>query len=113
MSVKLVYFVALLFGSVLVAEYDTTFRHGETPKSAFANLWGYSFPVILVIWITEDSKSQPHVYQPFELALLFWVPYLPYYLRKTRGSKGLATTAALFSAGLPEPAVHARRRSAS
>jgi hypothetical protein len=48
--------------------------------------------ILLVLWVDADSKNYPQITKPFDygfLVYLFWVPYLPYYLWRTRGPLGL------------------------
>lgn len=48
--------------------------------------------VLLVMWVDLDSRTRPEIYRTFEygwLALLFWMPYLPYYFWRTRGLQGV------------------------
>jgi hypothetical protein len=48
--------------------------------------------ICLVLWIEIDSKSHPNIARPFDYGFLlyvFWLPYLPYYLWRTRGALGL------------------------
>lgn len=52
----------------------------------------YSYIVFLVLWVNADSKERPQIVRPFDYGLLlylFWLPYLPYYLWRTRGGLGL------------------------
>ena len=57
-------------------------------------VWGFVYIILVALWVSEDSKSYPDIYRPFEfgyLVFLFYVAYLPYYLIKTRGFiKGIA-----------------------
>ena len=61
--------------------------------------------LFLVLWIDADSRGRPEIYRPFEygfLLLFIWLPYLPYYLWRTRRVRGLLVfvgLAALFFAG--------------
>ena len=48
--------------------------------------------VLLVLWIEADSQDYPQITRPFDygfLVYLFWLPYFPYYLWRTRGPLGL------------------------
>lgn len=50
--------------------------------------WSIVFSILLVVWIVEDSKTFSEIYRPYGyglLMLIFYLPYLPYYLVKTRG----------------------------
>lgn len=43
---------------------------------------------LIVLWIDADSKVQPRITRCFDygfLVLIFWVPYFPFYLWRTRG----------------------------
>ena len=54
--------------------------------------------LFLVLWIDADSRGRPEIYRPFEygyLVLLLWLPYLPYYLWRTRKVRGLFEFAGL------------------
>jgi hypothetical protein len=88
-----VYLIALIVGSVLVAALEMfAYLHGIEPTGTMATVWPYAFPVLLVLWVAEDSKAYPAVYRPFEygfLVYLLWLPYLPYYLWRTRRFLGL------------------------
>ena len=88
-----IYLAGLIAGSLLIAIYDAvTYFYDLEQSAAVAAIWPTVFVVLLVLWVVEDSKTQPTTYRPFEfgfLAFLFWVPYLPYYLWHTRRAKGL------------------------
>ena|ERR1700722_6371857 len=48
--------------------------------------------MLIVLWVDADSKDRPQITKPFDygfLVYLFWLPYLPYYLWRTRGAFGL------------------------
>ena len=48
--------------------------------------------ILLVLWVDADSRGRPQIARPFDygfLLYLFWLPYLPYYLWRTRGLLGL------------------------
>lgn len=61
--------------------------------------------VLLVMWIMADRKDHPQIGRSFDdgfLLLVFWLPYLPYYLWRTRRGAGLrmfAGLVGLFSLG--------------
>lgn len=61
--------------------------------------------LLLIFWIDADSRDQPQVGRPFDfgfLLMIFWLPYLPYYLWRTRRGVGLwmfAGFVGLFSLG--------------
>ena len=51
-------------------------------------VWGIVSAILLALWVSEESKLHPSIYRPFEfgyLVFIFYIPYLPYYLVKTRG----------------------------
>src|SRR4051812_8562392 len=87
------YLMGLIAGSVVVAVYDAfTYLGNIEPIRSVASVWPFAFLVLLALWIVEDSQAYPSVYKPFEygfLVFLYWLPYLPYYLWRTRGALGL------------------------
>jgi hypothetical protein len=95
------YLSSLVVGSVLVAAYQTfMYAHGAAPTSPFASAWPIIFLILLVLWVTEDCKSYPAIYKPFEfgfLVFLVWLPYLPYYLWRTRRFRGLTLLVAFIA----------------
>ena len=81
--------------SLIMGGYEIFLYAKELEISQSLNLiWTAVFLILLALWVSEDSKSYPGIYRPFEfgyLVLLFYIPYVPYYLLKTRGViKGLA-----------------------
>jgi hypothetical protein len=79
--------------SVAVALYQAViFYFGREISEEFERVWGYVFAGMLAFWVDEDSKNRTEIDRPsFDIGLfiyLAWVLYLPYYLLKTRGSKG-------------------------
>jgi hypothetical protein len=87
------YLTGLVVGSVLVAAVETLAYWREVePASPLVSAWPLVFFVLLVLWVVEDSKTHPNIDKPFEFGFLvfIWViPYLPYYLWRTRRLKGL------------------------
>jgi hypothetical protein len=79
--------------SVLVASYEVVlYWFDKEPTGTALSIWNVAFVVLLVLWVEADSKDYPQIYRPYEygyLVLLFWIPYLPYYLWRTRGRVGL------------------------
>jgi hypothetical protein len=61
--------------------------------------------LLLIVWIVVDQRDHPQVERPFDygfLLAMFWLPYLPYYLWRTRRFAGLGMFAGvlgLFSLG--------------
>jgi hypothetical protein len=55
-------------------------------------VWSLSFYVLTVMWIEADSRSKLAIYRPYDFGFLIYLilpVYLPYYLVRTRGAKGL------------------------
>ena len=61
--------------------------------------------LLLIMWVVVDQRDHPQVERPFDygfLLMVFWPPYLPYYLWRTRRGTGLwmfAGFLCLFSLG--------------
>lgn len=95
-----VYATCLIAGSLLVAAYRVlAYRHPPEELTMLARVWPTLFPMILVLWAAEDSQRYPTIYRPFDwkfFAFIFWIPYMPYYLWKTRGMRGVALAFGLF-----------------
>jgi hypothetical protein len=93
------YLLTLAGLSVLVAGYEGVLSwFYEEPTGSVMTLWTVVFGILLVLWIDADSKDYPRIYRPFEyghLVFLFWIPYLPYYLWRTRRATGLLLLAGL------------------
>jgi len=92
--------LGLVVGSVLVGVYDALlYWRGGDAASVASTLWPSVFAVLLVLWLEQDSRARPGIYRPFEfgyLLLFLWLPYLPYYLWRTRGKRGLAMLVGIF-----------------
>ncbi len=88
-----IYIFALVALSILGAIYQgITYWNGLKGSDDLMNTWAVLFALVLALWIDADSRTQPRITRPFEygwLVLLYWIPYLPYYLWRTRGAKGL------------------------
>jgi hypothetical protein len=92
--------------SLLGSIYEgVLYWHGVEPADNLVWLWQVFFLVLLVLWVDADSKQHSKIYRPYEfgyLVLIFWLPYLPFYLWRTRRVVGLAMFAgflALYSLG--------------
>jgi len=87
------YLAAFVSLSVMVAIYEAIlFWHGANASENLLLLCQVTSIVPLVLWIDADSKGRANVYRPYEfgqLIFLYWLPYLPFYLWKTRRSIGI------------------------
>jgi hypothetical protein len=93
--------IALLIGiSIISALFDGLFYlRGVLSPSATTTLASTLSVFLLAAWIDIDSKDHPQVGRSFDfgfLVLMFWLPYLPYYLWRTRGPVGLLMFAGFF-----------------
>ena len=65
---------------------------GLSPGDETLNLWATVYVLQLASWVDADTARHRQVYRPYELGwfiYLFVIPYVPYYLVKTRGARGL------------------------
>lgn len=87
------YLVGLVVGSGMVAAYGAlAYWQDAEPTSVVATAWPIAFMVLLALWILEDSKAFRSIQRPFEygfLVFIFALPYLQYYLWRTRRMYGL------------------------
>ena len=87
------YLLALVIGSLLVATVEVlAYWRDVEPSSPIVAAWPVIYWVLLVLWVVEDSKTQPNIEKPFEfefLVFIWAVPYLPYYLWRTRRWRGM------------------------
>jgi hypothetical protein len=87
------YLLALVSGSLLVSTVEVlAYWRDVEPSSPIVDAWPLIFLVLLVLWVVEDSKTQPGIEKPFEfdfLVFIWAVPYLPYYLWRTRRWRGV------------------------
>lgn len=78
---------------------------GIYDRPVSAALAGPLSAILLVMWIVVDQRDHPQVERSFDygfLLTIFWPPYLPYYLWRTRRGAGLWMLAGflgLFSLG--------------
>lgn len=93
--------VAVAMGVAVAAYQVAAFCQGYEPSADFQRLWGCVWALLLAIWVEEDSRGRPEVDRPsLDLGLfmyLIWIFYLPYYLLRTRGSRGWFWIAGLFA----------------
>lgn len=75
--------------SILIGGYEAImYANGFEISQGLHFIYGAVFLVLLALWVHEDSKTYPNIYRPFEygyLVFIFYIPYIPYYLIKTRG----------------------------
>ena len=86
--------IVLLVGvSIISALFDGLFYlRGVLSPPDTATLASTLSVFLLALWIDVDSKDHPQIGRPFDFGfflLIFWLPYLPYYLWRTRGPVGL------------------------
>lgn len=88
-----VYLLALVVGALLVSSVEVlAYWRDVELSSPIVDAWPVIFLGLLVLWVVEDSKAQPGIEKPFEFGFLvfIWaVPYLPYYLWRTRRWRGI------------------------
>ena len=61
-------------------------------RQTTAALEEFLYITLIVLWIDADSKDHPQIARPFDFGFLlyiYWLPYIPYYLWRTRGFFGL------------------------
>ena len=84
---------ALIGLSVVVGGYEALlFGFGQTAGAPFQAIWSLVFLLLLIVWVDLDCRRRKDIYRPFEfgfLVFVFWLPYLPYYLLRTRRALGL------------------------
>jgi len=78
--------------SIVVGVYEAAlFGFGRAAGPSFQVVWSLIFLCLLIYWLELDAKER-HISRPYEfgfLLLLFWLPYLPYYLVRTRRIRGI------------------------
>jgi hypothetical protein len=79
--------------SLLVGGYEATAVHfGYVVGQEFQAAWSLVFVLLLAFWVDMDWKEHREIYRPFEFGFLvfyFWIPYIPYYLVRTRRARGV------------------------
>jgi hypothetical protein len=82
----------LILLSLAVGAYEAVaYSHGHFVGHSFQVVWEFVFVLLIVFWIERD-RLRFNIYHPFEfgfLVFLFWIPYLPYYLIRTRRALGV------------------------
>jgi len=93
MTEQLRYLAAFVALAVMSATYQVVlFCLGTEASPALLWLSGWSCIFMLIMWVDADSRGRSNIYRPYEfgqLVLLFWLPYLPFYLWRTRRWLGL------------------------
>jgi hypothetical protein len=88
-----IYVGTLILVSVMAASYEgVLYWRGVASSERLIDFSQLAFIVLLVLWVDADSKTHPNIYRPYEfgqLVLLFWLPYLPFYLWRTRRVSGM------------------------
>ena len=83
----------LLVLSIAVAAYEAvTYYYGFVIGRPFYWCWALVYSLLLLYWLHIDAEQHTEMYRPYEftfLAFVFWFPYFPYYLLRTRRAKGL------------------------
>lgn len=84
---------ALIGLSAVVGGYEALlFGFGRAAGAPFQAIWSLVFLLLLIIWVDLDCRHRKDIYRSFEygfLVFVFWLPYLPYYLLRTRRAFGL------------------------
>lgn len=84
--------LALIVGLYFAYTMYVVFILDSFPGDNVGRLY-FFFVVVLAVWFVEvESRDNPDIYRPYEhglLAWMFWFAYLPYYLVKTRGIRGI------------------------
>jgi hypothetical protein len=90
--------ILALSGVVCVYSVALTLLHFAM-GSHLAYSWLLVFSILLSLWIHADTRLQ-RIHQPLDFGFIFlgfWPLALPYYLIKTRGTRGIALCAGFFA----------------
>lgn len=93
------YLVGLIAGSILAAIGDAVAYARDFDYGKLHAIWPTVFILLLALWVVEDAKTRSNIHKPLDLGLfvyMFSIPYVPYYLWRTRRYKGMALLAAFF-----------------
>jgi hypothetical protein len=96
------YLIVFGFLCLACAIYESVFYwKGIEPSEPLLSTASMLSLILVVMWVDTDSKSKINkVYRPYDfgfLIFLFWLPYLPYYLWRTRGYSGMVLFLCLVS----------------
>jgi hypothetical protein len=87
------YLIAFGALSALTALYAAlAYWHDIGPSEPLLSLSTFASAVLVGMWVDADSRGRTNIYRPFEygwLVYVYWLPYVPYYLWRTRGAKGV------------------------
>jgi hypothetical protein len=93
------YLIAFGALSVLTALYGgITFWYDVRTSEPLLSLSAFISAILVGMWVDADSRGRSNIYRPYEhgwLTYVYWIPYVPYYLWRTRGAKGLLVFAGL------------------
>jgi len=91
------YLVAFCALSLLMAIYGgVTSWYGIRTSEPLLDLSTFISLILIALWVDADSRGRSNIYRPYEygwLVYIYWIPYVPYYLWRTRGAKGLLSFA--------------------
>jgi hypothetical protein len=116
-SRKFEYLVAFAVLSFLSTVYaGAAYWHGARVSEPLLSLSLFISVILVGMWVDADSRGRQNIYRPYEhgwLIYVYWIPYIPYYLWRTRGVKGLllfvALLALLFSAEIVQWLIYVAR----
>lgn len=80
----------ILLAGLFTVDVSVLSTFGKTPGDYAAWLWNFGYSFLLALWVRVDRRSQNYDV-PFEYdAFVFfaWPFVMPYYLYRTRGTKG-------------------------
>jgi hypothetical protein len=88
------YLIGFFLSCTLSAAHEMLMYWRDTdPGDGTGLMTRFVAVLFLVLWVESDSRGRSNIYRPFEfgyLLLFLWLPYLPYYLWKTRRWRGMA-----------------------
>jgi hypothetical protein len=92
-SARIIFMALIVLGASVGLYEAALFYNGQNVGESFAATWQTVAVLLLAMWVEADSRGRTDVYRPFEMGLfvvIFAIPYVPYYLFKTRGIAGFA-----------------------
>lgn len=95
------YLIAFAALSLLSALYGgISFWHDLGASEPLLGLSTFISVILVAMWVDADSRGRSNIYRPYEhgwLVYTYWIPYVPYYLWRTRGVRGMLLFGALLS----------------